>query len=194
MFFDIIIVIILAILVVNQFSLWTKFKNWYNRQLPNQTVISHRNHKVYIFIALVTVFFALIISFIQATQEVNQTATTLALQQLTFNTEGYSQAALFAQIEVYKTALGFSSIFWLNFFENLAYFILIPILISIAMVFVNVEMQKTKVELEKETVVPEQTQEEVEVATADGEEVNAVEDVIIVDEEGQESEVEASGQ
>ncbi|XJS11327.1 hypothetical protein ACF3NG_03575 [Aerococcaceae bacterium WGS1372] len=183
MLFDVLVVIILAVLVVNQFGLWTKFKNWYNRQVSTQTVISQRNHKVYIFIVLIAVVFALVISFIQSTKEINQTATTLALQQLAFNTEGYSQSALYAQTEVFKNALDFSSLFWLNFFEKTAYFILIPILISIATVFINDEMQKTKSELEENStpLATEESVEKSESTLVDPVEVDAVEEVTVND-------------
>lgn len=160
MLFEVVVVIVLAILVVNQFDLWTRFKDWYNRQVSVDSVVSNRNYKVYIFIVLVAVVFSLVISFIQSSREINLTASTLALQQLAFNAEGISESALHAQREVFKSSLDFSALYWAKFFENTAFFILIPILISMALVFINDEMQRTKKELEKVAEAVEEPVEE----------------------------------
>lgn len=182
MLFDIIVVIILVVLVVNEFGLRERFVNWYRKQSEGQRIVGQRNYKRYIFIGLVGAVFALVIAYTQTLREVNLTASTLALQHLSFNAEVVSDSALRAQTEVFKSSLDFSGLFWAKFIENTALFILLPILISIANVFMNDEIQHTKEELDKvieeDSVVP-QAEEDMVVEPVEN---VVIEEVVVEDE------------
>lgn len=156
MFFEIIVIIVLIILIVSQFGLWEKFKSWYARFSQGETISFKRkprseknaadryNVRSIIFLVLLALIFALFVSYFQTNREITMTANSLAIEQLVIRPEAFTEAALSNQIQIVKNSFDFNSLYWNKFFENLGLFILLPALISAAVVFVQDEMSKTK--------------------------------------------------
>lgn len=156
MFFEIIVIIVLFILIISQFGLWGKFKNWYTSFSQGETISFKRkarpdkhpaeryNVRSFIFLVLLALIFSLIVAYFQTNREITMTANSIAIEQLVIRPEAFTEAALANQIQVVKNSFDFNALYWNKIFENLALFILLPALISAAVVFVQDEMNKTK--------------------------------------------------
>lgn len=152
MTFEVIVIVILLILLVKQFDLWNRFTQWFNQQAESDSITDALNYKGYIFIVLVGIIFAFITAYFQTEREIDFTSTTLALEQLSMNGEVLAESAVKAQTEAFRNAFSFSEIYWSQFFENAALFIVLPILISLGTVFMHDEMKKAKKELANVTI------------------------------------------
>lgn len=184
MTFEVIVIVILIILLVNQFDLWNRFTVWFNQQAESESVVNGRNYKGYIIIALIGAIFAFITAYFQTAREIDFTATTLALEQLTMNNEVIAESAVNAQTVAFQNAFNFSSLYWNQFFENVALFIMLPVLISLGTVFMHDEMKRTKEELAKVTIGGNNKDDvKEEVTETVVEPVVEEETVVIVDEE-----------
>lgn len=155
MLFEILVVIVLLILIVQQFDLLGKFTQWYSRRTSDdsaaQAADSHgqsRNFKGIIFIIIVGAAFALIIAYFQTTREILFNSKAIAIEQLLVNSETFTEVALNSQTEIIRNSFDFGILYWNKFFENTAWFILLPILISAAIVFLQDEMKVTKKQMD----------------------------------------------
>lgn len=151
MLFESIVIIVLIILVVHQFNLWTKFKNWLNHRTDGDSPLN-KSHNVklnaYGLIVIVGVVFGLIIAYFQVRNEVDINATNLALQSIIANPDAvFSDTILANQVEFYQGSFNFGALYFNQFIENAALYILLPILISLGTVFMQEEMKKNKEQL-----------------------------------------------
>lgn len=156
MLFEALVVIVLVVLLVHQFDLWNKFRNWLdNRTQGDNPLNKSHNLKLnaYTLIILVAVLFALIISYFQVRNSIDLQATNLALQSFAVNPEAViSDSALAGQIEFYQESFNFAALYFNKFLENTGLFILLPILISLGTVFMQDEMKRNKEQLTNITI------------------------------------------
>lgn len=151
MLFETIVVIVLVVLAVHQFDLWNKFQNWLNRRTNGENPLN-KSHNVrlnaYGLIVIVGVVFGLIIAYFQVRNEIDLNATNLALQSIIANPDAvFSDNLLANQVEFYQGSFNFGALYFNQFIENAALYILLPILISLGTVFMQEEMKKNKDQL-----------------------------------------------